>query len=58
MGGSSRPSDSLKTNEQPTDKKKGLVDWMNLMKPANEEKDHWVSSFCFCFPERNVSPPM
>lgn len=42
MGGSSRPSDSLKTNEQPTDKKKGLVDWMNLMKPANEEKDHWV----------------
>ncbi|PON73412.1 Zinc finger, FYVE-type, endofin [Parasponia andersonii] len=42
MGGSTRPSDSFKTNEQPTDKRKGLVDWMNIMKPANEEKDHWV----------------
>ncbi|KAF7817658.1 protein FREE1-like [Senna tora] len=42
MGGSRRPTESLKTNEQPTEKKKGLVDWMNLIKPANEEKDHWV----------------
>lgn len=42
MGGSSTPSDSLKTNEQPTDKKKGFGDWMNLIKPVNEEKDHWV----------------
>lgn len=43
MGGSRRPAESLKTNEQPTEKKKGLVDWMNLIKPANEEKDHWVT---------------
>ncbi|KAL7261731.1 hypothetical protein ACSBR1_000194 [Camellia fascicularis] len=42
MGGSSNPSDSLKPTEQPAEKKKGLADWMNLMKPGNEEKDHWV----------------
>lgn len=29
--------------DQSGEKKKGLVDWMNLIKPANEEKDHWVS---------------
>lgn len=43
MGGRSRPSDSFKVSDQPTEKKKGLGDWMNLMKPVNEEKDHWVS---------------
>jgi hypothetical protein len=32
MGGSNRPSDSLKTNEQPTEKKKGFGDWMNIIK--------------------------
>ncbi|KAJ8762286.1 hypothetical protein K2173_007443 [Erythroxylum novogranatense] len=42
MGGSSRPSDLPKTIEQPNEKKKGFGDWMNLMKPSNEEKDHWV----------------
>ncbi|KAI4316964.1 hypothetical protein L6164_024885 [Bauhinia variegata] len=42
MGGSRRPAESLKTNEQSAEKKKGLGDWMNLIKPANEEKDHWV----------------
>ncbi|GAB4852556.1 hypothetical protein Ancab_016769 [Ancistrocladus abbreviatus] len=43
MGGrSSRPADSLKVPEQAAEKKKGLGDWMNLLKPANEEKDHWV----------------
>ncbi|XP_057975540.1 protein FREE1 [Malania oleifera] len=41
MGGRSRP-DSFKTTEQSIDKKKGLTDWMNLIKPVNEEKDHWV----------------
>ncbi|KAJ8772771.1 hypothetical protein K2173_027948 [Erythroxylum novogranatense] len=41
MGGTSRTSDLSKTTEQPTEKKKGF-DWMNLMKPSNEEKDHWV----------------
>lgn len=42
MGGRSRPPDSLKTTEQPSEKKKGFGDWMNLMKPGTEEKDHWV----------------
>lgn len=42
MGGGSRPSDSMKVSDQPSEKKKGLGDWMNLMKPVNEEKDHWV----------------
>ncbi|KAF1897348.1 hypothetical protein Lal_00035051 [Lupinus albus] len=42
MGGSRRPAEPLRTNEQPAEKKKGLGDWMNLIKPANEEKEHWV----------------
>lgn len=42
MGGSRRPAESLKTNEQPAERKKGLGDWMNIIKPPNEEKDHWV----------------
>ncbi|PKA66369.1 1-phosphatidylinositol-3-phosphate 5-kinase FAB1B [Apostasia shenzhenica] len=31
-----------KPSEQPNEKKKGFADWMNLMKPGNEEKEHWV----------------
>ncbi|PSS31236.1 hypothetical protein CEY00_Acc04532 [Actinidia chinensis var. chinensis] len=42
IGGRSKPSDSLKPTEQPAEKKKGLADWMNVIKPGNEEKDHWV----------------
>ncbi|XP_027353915.1 protein FREE1 isoform X1 [Abrus precatorius] len=42
MGGSKRPVESVKINEQPAERKKGFGDWMNLIKPANEEKDHWV----------------
>ncbi|KOM51674.1 hypothetical protein LR48_Vigan09g033300 [Vigna angularis] len=42
MGGSRRPSEPVKTNEQTQERKKGFGDWMNLIKPANEEKDHWV----------------
>ncbi|OVA06671.1 FYVE zinc finger [Macleaya cordata] len=46
MGGKdsfrSKPSDSGKLPEHTTEKKKGLVDWMNLIKPGSEEKDHWV----------------
>ncbi|OMO87384.1 Zinc finger, FYVE-type [Corchorus capsularis] len=42
MGGRSRPPESVKTTEQPTEKKKGFADWMNLIKPGMEEKDHWV----------------
>ncbi|XLS66856.1 hypothetical protein HN51_017879 [Arachis hypogaea] len=41
-GSSRRPPEALKANEQPTERKKGFGDWMNLIKPANEEKDHWV----------------
>ncbi|CAH1436569.1 unnamed protein product [Lactuca virosa] len=29
-------------SEQPTEKKKVFPDWKNLIKPGNEEKDHWV----------------
>lgn len=42
MGGRSTPSEFPRAAEQPTEKKKGLTDWMNLIKPGNEEKDHWV----------------
>ncbi|CDP07369.1 unnamed protein product [Coffea canephora] len=42
MGGRSRPAESSKISEQPTEKKKGLADWMAFMKPVNEEKDHWI----------------
>ncbi|KAL8211481.1 hypothetical protein R6Q57_005918 [Mikania cordata] len=42
MGGRSRPVEAVKLTEQSTEKKKGLGDWMNMIKPANEEKDHWV----------------
>ncbi|KAK9670644.1 hypothetical protein RND81_13G215100 [Saponaria officinalis] len=35
-------SNTSRTAEQLVEKKKGLVDWMNLIKPPNEEKDHWV----------------
>lgn len=43
MGGRSKPADAIKVADQSTEKKKGLGDWMNIIKPANEEKDHWVS---------------
>ncbi|XP_060199853.1 protein FREE1 [Lycium barbarum] len=42
MGGRIRSSESPKVAEQPTEKKKGLADWINIVKPVNEEKDHWV----------------
>ncbi|KAK4490258.1 hypothetical protein RD792_000920 [Penstemon davidsonii] len=42
ISGRSLPAGSPKIAEQPSEKKKGLVDWVNLMKPVNEEKDHWV----------------
>ncbi|KAK3022970.1 hypothetical protein RJ639_046674 [Escallonia herrerae] len=41
MGGN-KASDRLKVTEQPSEKKKAFGDWVNLMKPGNEEKDHWV----------------
>ncbi|XP_073294875.1 protein FREE1-like [Primulina huaijiensis] len=42
MNGRSQTSDSPKVAMQSTEKKKGLGDWMNLIKPVIEEKDHWV----------------
>ncbi|XP_039123643.1 protein FREE1 [Dioscorea cayenensis subsp. rotundata] len=48
MGGRLVPSrsggatDAGKQSDQQTEKKKGLMDWMNMIKPPNEEKDHWV----------------
>ncbi|KAK1439215.1 hypothetical protein QVD17_05031 [Tagetes erecta] len=30
------------SEQQPAEKKKSFPDWINLMKPTNEEKDHWV----------------
>lgn len=49
MGGSRRPSEPVKANEQTQERKKGFGDWMNLIKPANEEKDHWVKIKCNLF---------
>lgn len=40
---SSGSADASKPLEQAAEKKKGFADWMTLMKPGNEEKDHWVS---------------
>ncbi|KAJ9564550.1 hypothetical protein OSB04_000516, partial [Centaurea solstitialis] len=34
--------DGVTVSEQPAEKKKGFPDWKNLIKPGNEEKDHWV----------------
>lgn len=42
MGESSKPSDLIKGPEQSVERKKGLIDWVNLIKPDNVEKDHWV----------------
>lgn len=45
MSESTKPSTSDK--ESDSDKKKGFADWMNLVKPGYEEKDHWVRSYYF-----------
>uniref|UniRef100_J3MHR0 FYVE-type domain-containing protein n=1 Tax=Oryza brachyantha TaxID=4533 RepID=J3MHR0_ORYBR len=47
MGGSSISRsralpDAAKPPEQQNDRRKNFLDWRNLMKPMNEEKDHWV----------------
>uniref|UniRef100_A0A0D9WU86 FYVE-type domain-containing protein n=1 Tax=Leersia perrieri TaxID=77586 RepID=A0A0D9WU86_9ORYZ len=47
MGGSSVSrsrsiADAAKPPEQQNDRRKNFLDWRNLMKPMNEEKDHWV----------------
>lgn len=43
--GERRESIPFKASEQLADKKKGFVDWVSLIKPQDEEKDHWVSPF-------------
>lgn len=48
-------ADGDKVSDQPAERKKGLVDWVNFVKPANEEKDHWVSSDAFFGNERPFS---
>ena len=50
MGGSSisrskAVADAASPSDQQNEKRKNFLDWRNLMKPAIEEKDHWVSSF-------------
>ncbi|KAK6125913.1 hypothetical protein DH2020_040342 [Rehmannia glutinosa] len=42
IGSSRNPSDLVKGTEQSVEKKKVIIDWKNLIKPVNEEKDHWV----------------
>ncbi|KAL1569775.1 protein FREE1-like [Salvia divinorum] len=42
IGSSSTSSDVVKGTDQSSEKKKGFIDWTNLIKPMNEEKDHWV----------------
>ncbi|CAL1383867.1 unnamed protein product [Linum trigynum] len=42
MGERPKASDLSKMSEQTAERKKGFGDWMNFIKPANEEKDHWV----------------
>ncbi|XP_027075181.1 protein FREE1-like [Coffea arabica] len=42
MGGTTKPSDAVKDADQPAERKKAFIDWMNLMKLGHEEKDHWV----------------
>nr|KAJ0218803.1 hypothetical protein LSAT_V11C300129470 [Lactuca sativa] len=34
--------EEVSISKQPTEKKKVFPDWNNLMKPGNEERDHWV----------------
>lgn len=42
MGESSKPSDLIKGPEQSLERKKGFIDWVNLIKTDKLEKDHWV----------------
>lgn len=49
MSGRTRPTEYAKIAEQPAEKKKGFVEFINKIKPVNEEKDHWVNVLHFCF---------
>ncbi|KAJ3672384.1 hypothetical protein LUZ60_007105 [Juncus effusus] len=34
--------EASKIGDQSNEKKKGIIDWVNFIKPPNEEKEHWV----------------
>lgn len=40
--GEGKDPNPSKAFEQNAERKKAFADWMNLMKPPNEEKEHWV----------------
>ncbi|KAL8143212.1 hypothetical protein V2J09_016244 [Rumex salicifolius] len=40
--GDRKESDYARSSEQQMERKKGLADWMNFIKPPIEEKDHWI----------------
>ncbi|KAK1285910.1 hypothetical protein QJS10_CPB20g00621 [Acorus calamus] len=45
IGRSRGTTNAGKSSEQQTEKKKGFGKWINLMKPDNEEKDHWSEDY-------------
>lgn len=49
MSGRTRPTEYAKIAEQAAEKKKGFADFINKIKPVNEEKDHWVNRLHSCF---------
>ncbi|KAK1278548.1 hypothetical protein QJS04_geneDACA014433 [Acorus gramineus] len=48
IGRSRGTANAGKSSEQQTEKKKGFGDWINLMKPGNEEKNHWGNKDDLC----------
>ncbi|PKA60772.1 1-phosphatidylinositol-3-phosphate 5-kinase FAB1B [Apostasia shenzhenica] len=42
VGQARETTDANKPSEQPSGRKKGFAEWMNMMKPGNEEREHWV----------------
>lgn len=49
MSGRTRPTEYAKIAEQPAERKKGFAEFINKIKPVNEEKDHWVNLLHFFF---------
>jgi hypothetical protein len=47
MGGNSFTKTKVDAGNTTDQQGKKSFDWMNLIKIPNEEKDHWVSVFCF-----------
>ncbi|XP_047332503.1 protein FREE1-like [Impatiens glandulifera] len=42
IGSSYVSSDASRISDQPSERKKGIVDWINTIKPKMEEKYHWI----------------